>query len=263
MRCRHVLSIDMLPDDILLAIFEFCAEEYAYSKEEIEVWWQTLVHVCRRWRTLVFESPRHLNLRLACAQGTTARDTLDVWPTLPLVVSTYDYETKGRMVDMVAVLKHSHRVCQIRLLNLTGSEMEKVYAAMQVPFPELTDLVLSLEPTGDLAVAPDSFLGGSAPLLRDLVLFSIPFPSLPKLLLSTSHIANLDLSKIPHSGYFSPPLSSPHSPCAPASDILFLHSNPPDLALSGQDDLHPRNVLLFPFSHICLSGGPASTLRTL
>ena len=32
----------------------------------------------------------------------------------------------------------------------------------------------------------------------------IPFPGLPKLLLSTAHLVNLFLLNVPHSGYFSP-----------------------------------------------------------
>ena len=64
-----------------------------------------------------FGSPRRLDLRLGCAPGTPVRDTLDVWPTLPLAISTYDSPTRGRLENMLAVLEHSHRVCQIRLLD--------------------------------------------------------------------------------------------------------------------------------------------------
>jgi hypothetical protein len=52
--------------DALLAIFYLYVKAPApdlslASKEEIEVW-QTLVHVCQRWRNLVLGSPRRLNL---------------------------------------------------------------------------------------------------------------------------------------------------------------------------------------------------------
>jgi len=61
-----------------------------------------------------------------------------------------------------------------------------------VPFPELTKL--QLFSGGETPpVAPDSFLGGSAPHLRIFELDSIPFPGLPKLLLSATHLDNLDL----------------------------------------------------------------------
>ena len=79
--------IDVLPDDVLLEIFDFYVDmSLLYErKTEIEAW-QSLVHVCRRWRSLVFRSPRRLNLRLHCTPETPARDTLDVWPALPLIV---------------------------------------------------------------------------------------------------------------------------------------------------------------------------------
>jgi hypothetical protein len=53
-------------------------------------------------------------------------------------------------------------------------------------------------------ILPDSFLGGSARRLRSLSLDRITFPNLPKLLLSATHLVDLQLHDIPHSGYFSP-----------------------------------------------------------
>jgi hypothetical protein len=67
----------MLPDDVLLEIFDFYVDEdlreYDFSKHVVEEW-QTLVHVCRRWRRVVFRSPCRLNLRLVCVgSAATAR----------------------------------------------------------------------------------------------------------------------------------------------------------------------------------------------
>jgi hypothetical protein len=55
-------------------------------------------------------------------------------------------------------------------------------------------------------VIPDSFLDGSAPRLRIFTFNNIPFPELPKLLLSATHLVHLRLFNIPHSGYISPEL---------------------------------------------------------
>ena len=170
--------------------------------------WQTLVHVCRRWRTVVFGSPRRLNLRLVCTDTTPARDRLDVWPTLPLDIWCLD--TREETADNVlAVLERSNRVCRIGLeyfsssSKLSSSDFDNVWAAMEVPFPELTDLFfLSDEKT--VRVLPDSFLGGSAPRLGALQFSGIPFPGLPNLLLSSTHLFLIRLHDIPHSGYFSP-----------------------------------------------------------
>jgi hypothetical protein len=74
---------------------------------------------------------------------------------------------------------------------------------MQQPFPALTHLWL--RPMGETAlVDPDSFLDGSAPHLQELILSYIPFPGLPKLLLSATFLVDLSLWNIPHSGYISP-----------------------------------------------------------
>ena len=131
---------------------------------------------------------------------------MDVWPALPLVVrdDMSQYPISG-MDNIVAVLGQSNRVCDVYLAGLAGWQLEEVLAAMQVPFPELTDLVLSLaEDHKPVPVIPDSFLDGSAPCLRNFDLEGIPFPGLPKLLLSATHLVSLRLFNIPHSVYISP-----------------------------------------------------------
>jgi hypothetical protein len=51
---------------------------------------------------------------------------------------------------------------------------------------------------------PDGFLGGSAPSLQSLKLDFIRFPALSKFLLSATHLVDLTLVNIPHSGFISP-----------------------------------------------------------
>jgi hypothetical protein len=220
-----VLTIDDLPDDDLLAIFDFYVFKYQDldyhksdyyddyhnhpkpddygTKRKIESW-QSLVHVCRRWRCLVFGSPRRLNLRLCCyAPRISTRKSLDVWPALPLVISGGVYEES--VDNVVAVLEHSDRICQIALDSCaTSLRSEKVWKAMRVPFPGLAALYLSFDSWMYRPILPDSFLGGSAPRLQFLTLFTVSFPGLPKLLLSTTHLVHLHLHCIPPAGYISP-----------------------------------------------------------
>ncbi len=195
--------IDVLPDDVLLEIFDFYTTYRFEGKAEIDAW-QSLVHVCRRWRNVVFGSPRRLNLRLYCTPATPTRDALDVWPALPLIVR--DYMTLSTGTDnIIAALGQSNRVCQVDLWHLAGWQLEQVLAEMQVPFPELIDLELSSNgETLSVRVIPDSFLGGSAPLLRSFWLNGIPFPGMPNLFSSANHLVRLCLEDIPHSGYISP-----------------------------------------------------------
>jgi hypothetical protein len=149
----QVVAIDVLPDDVLLTIFDFYVVEYQEdvkfngtvfgdpdTKRKIESW-QSLVHVCRRWRGLVFGSPRRLKLQLCCTPGTSARMSLDVWPTLPLLIhGGFSGTSVG---DIAPKLRHSNRISQIGLRCFTISQIGNVCAAMQVPFPELKSLFLS------------------------------------------------------------------------------------------------------------------------
>jgi F-box-like len=206
-----VKQIDILPDDVLLDIFDFYINEYPILSVKWRAHaWLSLVHVCQQWRGLVFQSPRRLNLQLYCTPRTPAKDTLDVWPAFPLIIHGSMAITSGTD-NIVAALGKSNRVCEIEL-QLAGWQLEEVFASMmQAPFPELTDLRLSShdEPPSVThnktpPAIPDSFLDGSAPRLRNFSLHGIPFPGLPNLFLSATHLVSLNLSNIPHSGYISP-----------------------------------------------------------
>jgi hypothetical protein len=196
-----MIQIDVLPDDILLEIFYFyMVLSWGYNTGG----WQSLIHVCRRWRYLVFGSPRRLNLRLYCTPFTPTRDKLDVWPALPLVVASRDTGLPSSYTDnIIAALEQSNRVCDVSFESLKDWQLEDILALMQVPFLELTELCLSSR-HGTPPVIPDSFLGGSAPLLRNFYLDGIPFPGLPNLLLSATQLVTLYLFNIPDSGYISP-----------------------------------------------------------
>ncbi|KAI0291276.1 hypothetical protein BC826DRAFT_1106031 [Russula brevipes] len=174
---RPQVTIDTLPDDVLLDAFGF----YVDGCEG----WQTLVHVCRRWRDLVFASPRRLDLQLLCTDRRLVREMLGIWPALPIrIQSLHSHLPAKRADNILAALEHRHRVCHIKLWD--------------VPILEIWSKDSSM------AVLPDSFLGGSAPRLRSLVLNGVPFPTPRKLLLSASHLTFLSLWCLPHSGYISP-----------------------------------------------------------
>ena len=185
----------MLPDVVLLEIFDFCV------KEQIKAW-HRLVHVCQNWRDLIFASPRRLNLRLYCDVWTPVRETLDVWPRLPILIKV-DGDERWDMDNIIAALEHTDRVCGIELCPVSSLQVEAVLAAMQQPFPKLT--LLELRPKFERAlVVPTSFLGGTAPRLQTLFLDHIAFPGLPKLLLSATNLSGLHLSNFPPYSYISP-----------------------------------------------------------
>ena len=108
------------------------------------------------------------------------------------------------MDNIIAALEHNDRVCLIKLYFYKSSQMRYVTnsAAMRKPFQDLTHLQLNTFEPGPLL--PDSFLGGTAPSLRSLDLFNVPFPGLPKLLLSATHLVELHLLNISPTGYIPP-----------------------------------------------------------
>ena len=88
-RYGHSVTIDMLPDNVLLEIFGFCLCDPTRFPLERTKKWQRLVHVCRRWRQIIFSSPRHLDLCLSCSKGlpVRVRDNLKFWPvTMPVAI---------------------------------------------------------------------------------------------------------------------------------------------------------------------------------
>ena len=194
----------MLPDVALLEIFDF----YSHNREiwESNTWWHKLVHVCRKWRNIVFGSPVRLDLRLYCTNRTPVMKTLDVWPSLPIVIDIIDNQPTPDTDNIIAALKQNERICELKLYlpKLSLILKEKVFATIQQPFPTLTHLNL-MPGDGIAPIDANSFLGGSAPPhLQSLILFGIAIPGLPKLLLSATHLVRLELWGIPHSGYFSP-----------------------------------------------------------
>ena len=205
------VTVDILPDLVLLEIFDCYllqsqeeADDYLLDVEA----WHTLVHVCQRWRAIVFGSPHRLNLRLFFTNGTPVRETLAVWPPLPIIVWQSSNETG--LDNLVEALEYNDRVCEISLSEVPSPQSEEALAAMQQPFPALRELGLRWQDdeTDEIdeaaPVVPDSFLGGNAPRLQHLDFYRFPFPGLPRLLSSATDLVHLYLWKIPHSGYFSP-----------------------------------------------------------
>ena len=196
-----LVTIGMLADVPLLVIFDY----YLHASGEMEAW-RTLVHVCRKWRDLVFGSPYRLNVKLVCTARRPVREMLESMPPLPIVVSPYGLSGISTLAtdNIIAALEHNDRIHRIELREVSSSLLDKALAVMQGPFPVLTDLDIRCDEDEIAPVVPDSFLGRFAPRLRKLSLEHIPFPGLPKLLLSACDLVEVSLWHIPHSGYISP-----------------------------------------------------------
>ncbi|KAI0295078.1 hypothetical protein B0F90DRAFT_1753051 [Multifurca ochricompacta] len=57
--------VDRVPENILLDIFDHHRLDVVLTTGSCNSWkWHRLAHVCRKWRSVVFSSPRRLELRL-------------------------------------------------------------------------------------------------------------------------------------------------------------------------------------------------------
>jgi len=195
-------TIDVIPDDVLLKIFDY------YRSGEFPWKWHTLVHVCQRWRCLVFSSLNRLHVRLFCTDGTPVKEFLGIWPALPIVIR-YGGPSKLTSLEdeenLVIALRQPDRIHEIGLTT-TVSLGRRVVAEMRKTMPLLKSLVLAARnDDGEIPVhLPVDFLGGSAPVLSRLFLDGVAFRALPKFLLSTTNLASLELMHFHRSGYFSP-----------------------------------------------------------
>ncbi|KAH9171381.1 hypothetical protein EDB89DRAFT_1907058 [Lactarius sanguifluus] len=129
--------------------------------------------------------------------------SLSCWPAFPIAIS---YGILDDEDDAITLLKHPGRVRFVDL-SIASSQLEKVVAAMQEPFPVLTHLKLFAcvdLPDVPVPVLSSGFLGGSAPCLQQVHVCHIPFPELPTLLLSARDLVSLQLDNIPQTGYISP-----------------------------------------------------------
>jgi len=131
---------------------------------------------------------------------------LDIWPCLPLptVIDVQDMQSKEDTTNIIAALREHNQVCKICYYHWQFQDfLLEEFSVINEPFPVLTSLKL-FSSGQNMPVLPNSFLGGSAPHLRLLDLKGIPYPSIGKLLLSTTNLVQLALWDISYSRYIVP-----------------------------------------------------------
>ncbi len=207
----------MFPSDILLEVFDFCHPEPSETRDEsIYNWWHGLVHVCRRWRQIIFTSSRWLNLQLLCTPKSPAGNLkdLDTWPQIPIAIKVEglgNHLNPTQEDNLLTAFEHSDRVCSVTANLLIQPQLEMVVKMMLKPFPALTYLRLSIKfETFDLRILPSGFLGGPSPGLQELDLSCISSPALPSILSSTSNLVALHLRNFPMTNHISTEAMAKH-----------------------------------------------------
>ena len=216
----------ILTDNILLEIFDFYRLTYGNTLS----WeWHVLVHVCRRWRQIVFESPSRLHLTIRCTSKSHV-ENLGIWPAFPIAI---DFDSIP--VDVIAVPENTD-VRYFKLDLAAGSQLETLARIAPKPFPMLTHLIIHVDGI-HTPLLPDEFLGGSAPRLQMIYLNNIAFPALQTLLLSASDLVELQLR--------STPIYQHTLPVRMATCLAEL-PRLKTFVLQFQSRFHPHNTLVHP-----------------
>ena len=209
-------TIDKLPGEILDEIFRlYGLDTVALSRRRLWEWHRLihecrnlngLIHVCRKWRSIILDPIRRLGLQLLCTYR-TPRSILQCWPELPIVMQyralpRHNLLFSQDVDSIVAALQQPDRIRKIRL-TVTIALMENLSAITQEQFPKLELLDLTTH-TEDGLILHDQFLGAT-PCLHTLRTTKVALPALPRLLLSATILVSLQLEAIPSTEYYIPP----------------------------------------------------------
>jgi hypothetical protein len=199
-------AIEMLPEEILLDIFDLYRLD-AVKRSGGRLWkWHCLAHVCKKWRHVISTSPHRLDLQILCEYGALVESIMDAWPTLPFAVRHNSSKSRSLSKDIIVALRRPDRVCEIDFV-LSSSLIGLIIPVIQEPLPGLERIRIMVKDTWrSLLIVRGTFLGGSSPLVREINLDGIgfTFPAIQQVLSSTNNLVKLQLSKIHNGIYFSP-----------------------------------------------------------
>ncbi len=202
----------MFPGELLLHVFDFCCLEVSGTQDKnFYNWWHGLVHVCKRWRQLIFTSQHHFNLQLLFPRKTPARENLDCWPRLPIAINVRSLNPTQK-ANLNTAFKHSDHVSSLTL-SLMERQLAKVVKVMLKPFPALTHLQMKVFDVWNARSLPSGFLGGPTSSLQELHLSGISPPAPLSILLLTNDLVDLHLRNLPVTDHVSPQamVAGPHN----------------------------------------------------
>jgi len=114
------VTIDTLPDEVLLGIFDFYMRRFKADWSPSGAKWVRLLHVCQRWRYIALSAPLRLELEIRLECNMPTRRILDIWPELPIAIRADIYLRKIEE-NVMAVLEHKDRVSDICIYGDTAS----------------------------------------------------------------------------------------------------------------------------------------------
>ena len=200
----HRTHVNILDDDSLLQIFRY------YRLEDEDDWylrlsWRKLVHVCRRWRYLMYGESSYMDMCLLFTNGSPSMDPPSHLPhLLPLVIVCSDRTktmTRNGEDNIHLGIQQHGRVRQV-LLRAPSSSLRVWLEPMNEHFPGLRDLSLFSTTTEEMSLVLPELL--QAPDLRHLSLHGVGLPRGLSLLSSMISLSTLSLTHIRSSCYFPP-----------------------------------------------------------
>src|SRR6266403_3992178 len=212
----QTISIHILDDDSLLNIFHlyrpFFLGEDEHGLDHLEGgwyqwhqarWWYKLVHVCQRWRNLIFGSASYLGLTLVCTNGTLVANMLAHSPPLPLTVDYSDEDgiTAEDEDAIMLALEQRDRVRHLRLF-FPFWKLRNFVMAIDGEFPILQYLIVISQMEGSSALMLRETL--QAPHLKHLMLTGFTHPIGPRLHPTAVGLVTLDLLIHQPSAFFQP-----------------------------------------------------------
>jgi len=162
---HRTFTIQSLPNEVLLLIFSFHRLLSATSNclPSVAWRWHVLVHVCQRWRYLIFGSLRHLGARLVIPRN-SLKTPLDSWSALPLSIwhesedYSEDYMSREQMDNILAAFEHSDRIREMSFSVASCYPLSRL-THHNGSFLTLEHLALSgFRPDSYLMVLPREFL---------------------------------------------------------------------------------------------------------
>ena len=228
------VTIENLSDGLLQKIFGYFLDVSPRN-------WPTLVHTCRKWRRIVSESQKALHLRLFCTHGTPVLNSLDCWPTMPIVVQyggslELDPPAPEDEDNIMAALKRSDRVVSLTLT--VTAPLQARLSTIDPLFLKLEHLVLLSQDGVRYLTQPRPFRSGQwGTRLRSLHLTRISFLELPRLLYSSRNLVDLRLHEVLYPSNFSTEILTNSFSGMTQLQLLSLHFLPPLVLPTSTDRL--------------------------
>ncbi|KAF8484039.1 hypothetical protein DFH94DRAFT_337870 [Russula ochroleuca] len=197
------LTINNLPDELLVEIFDFYRQDKPDNVSDYHWWsikleWFKLIHVCKRWRTVVFASSSRLDLCFVLPKTGGHMKTIlsRHFPPLPIDIRTNRAILANQAKDVARIysaLKHPDRIRRVSFIETT-TVLDKLLKAIKFPLPALESLELRDKYDRALKI-PATFLKGSYLHLRTLKLHPIrvSLPTISRLLSSVPALTCLCL----------------------------------------------------------------------